>query len=151
VHAPLSETKLPCCSSGRQVIDASKPLPFEPGTFDAVFCNDSMCHIPGRQVACLSVLPAVRGALPSPCRVQARPCPSAPPPGHLLLFQVWRTCVVPLRVQGARPHMHPHTCMCMCACVHACVYVLVYVCDICAGGARGLEASAQAGRQAHLH
>jgi len=32
-----------------QVIDASKPLPFEPGTFDAVFCNDSMCHIPGRQ------------------------------------------------------------------------------------------------------
>jgi len=32
-----------------QVIDASKPLPFEPSTFDAVFCNDSMCHIPGRQ------------------------------------------------------------------------------------------------------
>jgi len=32
-----------------QVIDASKPLPFEPGSFDAVFCNDSMCHIPGRQ------------------------------------------------------------------------------------------------------
>lgn len=32
-----------------QVIDASKPLPFEAGTFDAVFCNDSMCHIPGRQ------------------------------------------------------------------------------------------------------
>ena len=30
-----------------QVVDASKPLPFEPNTFDAVFCNDSMCHIPG--------------------------------------------------------------------------------------------------------
>jgi len=31
-----------------QVIDASKPLPFDANTFDAVFCNDSMCHIPGR-------------------------------------------------------------------------------------------------------
>jgi len=32
-----------------QVIDASKPLPFDADSFDAVFCNDSMCHIPGRQ------------------------------------------------------------------------------------------------------
>lgn len=32
-----------------QVIDASKPLPFADNTFDAVFCNDVMCHIPGRQ------------------------------------------------------------------------------------------------------
>ena len=33
-----------------KVIDASKPLPYAEGSFDAVFCNDSMCHIPGRQV-----------------------------------------------------------------------------------------------------
>ena len=32
-----------------KVIDASKPLPYAENTFDAVFCNDSMCHIPGRQ------------------------------------------------------------------------------------------------------
>ena len=32
-----------------KVIDASKPLPYAEGSFDAVFCNDSMCHIPGRQ------------------------------------------------------------------------------------------------------
>lgn len=31
-----------------RVIDASKPLPFEDNTFDAVFSNDVMCHIPGR-------------------------------------------------------------------------------------------------------
>eukprot|EP00927_Polykrikos_kofoidii_P080615 TRINITY_DN77513_c0_g1_i1.p1 TRINITY_DN77513_c0_g1~~TRINITY_DN77513_c0_g1_i1.p1 ORF type:complete len:311 (+),score=65.91 TRINITY_DN77513_c0_g1_i1:132-1064(+) len=31
-----------------QVLDATKPLPFEDGTFDAVFCNDVMCHIPRR-------------------------------------------------------------------------------------------------------
>ena len=32
-----------------KVIDASKPLPYAEGSFDAVFCNDTMCHIPGRQ------------------------------------------------------------------------------------------------------
>eukprot|EP00929_Paragymnodinium_shiwhaense_P014797 TRINITY_DN12275_c0_g1_i1.p1 TRINITY_DN12275_c0_g1~~TRINITY_DN12275_c0_g1_i1.p1 ORF type:complete len:320 (-),score=103.53 TRINITY_DN12275_c0_g1_i1:475-1434(-) len=31
-----------------RVVDASKPLPFENGTFDAVFSNDVMCHIPAR-------------------------------------------------------------------------------------------------------
>jgi|UniRef100_A0A7S4GI67 ubiquinone/menaquinone biosynthesis C-methylase UbiE len=31
------------------VLDASKPLPFEPDAFDAVFCNDTMCHIPSRK------------------------------------------------------------------------------------------------------
>jgi SAM-dependent methyltransferase len=30
-------------------IDASKPLPFEDGTFDVVFSNDVMCHVPERQ------------------------------------------------------------------------------------------------------
>jgi SAM-dependent methyltransferase len=28
--------------------DASRPLPFDAGTFDAVVSNDAMCHIPGR-------------------------------------------------------------------------------------------------------
>ncbi|HTI36777.1 MAG TPA: class I SAM-dependent methyltransferase [Vicinamibacterales bacterium] len=31
-----------------QAIDASKPLPFEDGAFDAVVSNDAMCHIPNR-------------------------------------------------------------------------------------------------------
>lgn len=31
-----------------QHCDASKPLPFEDRGFDAVFSNDSLCHIPGR-------------------------------------------------------------------------------------------------------
>jgi SAM-dependent methyltransferase len=31
-----------------QRIDASKPLPFAPATFDAVLSNDSMCHIANR-------------------------------------------------------------------------------------------------------
>jgi len=31
-----------------QVVDASKPLPFGQGSFDAVFSNDVMCHIRGR-------------------------------------------------------------------------------------------------------
>ena len=30
-------------------IDASKPLPFEDGSFDVVFSNDVMCHVPERQ------------------------------------------------------------------------------------------------------
>jgi SAM-dependent methyltransferase len=29
-------------------VDASRPLPFEPGTFDAVLSNDAICHIPNR-------------------------------------------------------------------------------------------------------
>ncbi len=29
-------------------IDASKPLPFESGSLDAVFSNDALCHIPNR-------------------------------------------------------------------------------------------------------
>jgi SAM-dependent methyltransferase len=32
-----------------KLIDASKPLPFERGSFDVVFSNDVMCHIPERQ------------------------------------------------------------------------------------------------------
>ncbi len=32
-------------------IDAAKPLPFEDGSFDAVFSNDAMCHVPRRQRA----------------------------------------------------------------------------------------------------
>lgn len=31
-----------------QVCDVSQPLPFAEGTFDAVFANDVLCHIPGR-------------------------------------------------------------------------------------------------------
>jgi len=31
-----------------EVVDGSKPLPFKENTFDVVFCNDTMCHIPGR-------------------------------------------------------------------------------------------------------
>lgn len=31
-----------------EVCDASKPLPFPNETFDAVFANDVLCHIPGR-------------------------------------------------------------------------------------------------------
>jgi SAM-dependent methyltransferase len=31
-----------------QQADASRPLPFATGTFDAVVSNDAMCHIPGR-------------------------------------------------------------------------------------------------------
>jgi len=31
-----------------QAVDASKPLPFADGTFDAVVSNDAMCHIPNR-------------------------------------------------------------------------------------------------------
>jgi SAM-dependent methyltransferase len=31
-----------------EVADASKPLPFAPGTFDAVLSNDAMCHVPNR-------------------------------------------------------------------------------------------------------
>jgi SAM-dependent methyltransferase len=30
------------------VVDASRPLPFPPGTFDAVLSNDAMCHIDNR-------------------------------------------------------------------------------------------------------
>lgn len=30
------------------VADASRPLPFQPATFDAVLSNDAMCHIPNR-------------------------------------------------------------------------------------------------------
>jgi SAM-dependent methyltransferase len=32
-----------------QTVDASQPLPFEAGTFDAVLSNDAMCHISNRQ------------------------------------------------------------------------------------------------------
>ena len=32
-----------------QVVDASKPLPFPPASFDAVLSNDAMCHISNRQ------------------------------------------------------------------------------------------------------
>jgi len=31
-----------------QAVDGSKPLPFPAGAFDAVLCNDAMCHIPDR-------------------------------------------------------------------------------------------------------
>merc|ERR1712046_490162 len=31
-----------------QLVDGSKPLPFEDSSFAVVFCNDSMCHIPNR-------------------------------------------------------------------------------------------------------
>src|SRR5262245_51572913 len=31
-----------------RAVDAGKPLPFSPGTFDAVLSNDAMCHIPDR-------------------------------------------------------------------------------------------------------
>jgi len=31
-----------------EVCDVSKPLPFADGTFDAIFSNDVLCHIPGR-------------------------------------------------------------------------------------------------------
>jgi len=31
-----------------QVVDGSKPLPFDAGSFAVVFCNDSVCHIPNR-------------------------------------------------------------------------------------------------------
>jgi len=31
-----------------QKVDASRPLPFAPGTFDAVLSNDAMCHISNR-------------------------------------------------------------------------------------------------------
>jgi SAM-dependent methyltransferase len=33
-----------------QLVDAGRPLPFPDGSFDAIFCNDSMNHIPGRAV-----------------------------------------------------------------------------------------------------
>ncbi len=32
-----------------EVCDVSKPLPFADETFDAIFSNDVLCHIPGRQ------------------------------------------------------------------------------------------------------
>ena len=32
-----------------KLIDASKPLPIDDGTFDVVFSNDVMCHVPERQ------------------------------------------------------------------------------------------------------
>jgi ubiquinone/menaquinone biosynthesis C-methylase UbiE len=32
-----------------KLIDAGKPLPFEPNSFDVVFSNDVMCHVPERQ------------------------------------------------------------------------------------------------------
>ena len=31
-----------------QMVDASRPLPFPDQSFDAIFCNDSINHIPGR-------------------------------------------------------------------------------------------------------
>jgi SAM-dependent methyltransferase len=31
-----------------QAVDASRPLPFSAATFDAVVCNDAICHIPNR-------------------------------------------------------------------------------------------------------
>jgi len=31
-----------------QLIDGSMPLPYEDNSFDVVFCNDTMCHIPNR-------------------------------------------------------------------------------------------------------
>jgi SAM-dependent methyltransferase len=31
-----------------QAADASRPLPFEPASFDAALSNDAMCHLPGR-------------------------------------------------------------------------------------------------------
>lgn len=42
-----------------QVVDASAPLPFEDASFDAVFCNDSVNHLPDR----LAVLRDWRRAL----------------------------------------------------------------------------------------
>jgi SAM-dependent methyltransferase len=33
---------------GFEICDVSKPLPFADETFDAVFSNDTVCHIPGR-------------------------------------------------------------------------------------------------------
>ncbi len=33
-----------------EICDASKPLPFADSTFDSMFSNDVLCHIPGRQV-----------------------------------------------------------------------------------------------------
>lgn len=35
-------------SVGFQLVDGSKPLPFEANSFAVVFCNDTMCHIPNR-------------------------------------------------------------------------------------------------------
>jgi len=32
-----------------KLIDASRPLPFEDGSFDVVFSNDVLCHLPDRQ------------------------------------------------------------------------------------------------------
>jgi len=32
------------------VVDGSKPLPYDDGSFTMVFCNDSVCHIPNRAV-----------------------------------------------------------------------------------------------------
>ena len=32
-----------------QIADAGQPLPFEAASFDAVFCNDSINHLPGRE------------------------------------------------------------------------------------------------------
>jgi SAM-dependent methyltransferase len=45
--ARAREQELPSRVSFR-VVDAGQPLPFSAGSFDAVFCNDSINHLPGR-------------------------------------------------------------------------------------------------------
>ena len=40
--------------------DASQPLPFEDGAFDAAFANDVLCHIPGRLSVFTEILRVLR-------------------------------------------------------------------------------------------
>ena len=40
--------------------DASRPLPFAPGTFDAAFANDALCHIPGRPGLLIDLIRVLR-------------------------------------------------------------------------------------------
>ena len=44
----LVKQSLPKGRAEFRLIDASKPLPFEPDSFDVVFSNDVLCHVPDR-------------------------------------------------------------------------------------------------------
>ena len=112
-----------------QVIDASKPLPFDANTFDAVFCNDSMCHIPGRTsvlevCACVCVFVCV-------CIINVCIYICMYVCMHSCLYE----CIYVCMYVGNDSMCHMpgrasvlEVCVCMYVCRDICMYVGIYVC-----------------------